>query len=166
METKIKGDRKKQLESIADSFEAFLREGDKILSPSQYARELHRLNGYCQQLRIIASEFETKKEESKEDKRLSQHMYNSEQSWHYKSIWNFMGKKLSVQIKRNAYDFQSYQCVSIFNSNTNGWNRLLSLPVNEASNCFPISYVHRDADIKLFEKDEAELLKQAALILK
>lgn len=63
METKIKFDRKKQLEGIADAFESFLIEEDiEEIYGDTPEHLLHKLKGYCEQLRIIASEITTKEE--------------------------------------------------------------------------------------------------------
>lgn len=105
-----------------------------------------------------------KKTKAKKDQRLSHEFFNASQSWNYKSIWDFKGEKVSISIQRNAYDFQSHRCVSIYDPEKRIWNRLCNLPF-EGAHCTPVSYVQREADIKLFERDEADLLKQAALIL-
>lgn len=96
--------------------------------------------------------------------RLSQQLFSQSQSWYYKAIWNFMGEKLEINIRRNAYDFQSHRRISIFDPKEKKWNALCSLPFDTA-HCLPVSYVSQSADIKLFEADEADLLKEAELIL-
>lgn len=108
----------------------------------------------------------TKTATKKKDTRLSQQLSHSQQSWYYKAIWDFMGEKLSVSIRRNAYDFQSHRCVSIYEPEKKCWNALCKLSFDESAPSFKVFYQDRPAaDIKMFEADEAELLKQAALIL-
>lgn len=106
----------------------------------------------------------TEKPKKAKAKRLSQELYNSQQSWYYESIWNFMGEKVSISIRRNAYDFQSHRSASVYDPERKQWNALCSLSFEKA-HCLPVSYVQKVADIKLFEMDEADLLKQAALVL-
>lgn len=98
------------------------------------------------------------------NKRISQTLSNENQSWNYESIHNFMGKKVRIYIRRNAYDIQSFLSAEIFDKKENKWNRLCSIPFKGAA-CTPVVYVQNHVDIKLFEADEARLLTKAALIL-
>ena len=74
--------------------------------------------------------------------------------------------QLRVDIRRNAYDEQSHRIIWIWSARDSKWNLLWSLPFDRA-HCHPVSYVQTRSkvDIRLFEKDEAELLERAKEIL-
>lgn len=102
-------------------------------------------------------------------KRISSEFYNAEQSWFFEALWDFKGEKLRVIIRRNAVDFQSYLIVEIYEPTQRVWNKLTSKPI-ESAHCKCVSYVETKEQMAqryglVFEKDEEELLKKAALIL-
>jgi len=94
-------------------------------------------------------------------KRLTQKVWNAHQSWYYESLILLEdGTKVKVQIRRNAYDFQSFAQVSFFDQTTFKWREVAETP-HPQMKCLNISYVQRGITAKDFEEDEALLLSEA-----
>jgi hypothetical protein len=105
-----------------------------------------------------------------DDTRIDERLWHAEQSWNYRAIHRVprAGERhlmVRVDIRRNAYDGQSYLRAEVFGDTDLKWNVVDSLPMDKGRACYKVVYVHDTADIKLFRKDEAELLQMAVAIL-
>lgn len=103
--------------------------------------------------------------------------YNHDQSWHHETLWKCTIHsedrtatwpprvyKVKVEIRRNAYDDQSYQRAYAFDHTAAKWNLIVNSPIKGAA-CYDVSYVCKDAKVALFHKDAEAVLKEVALIL-
>lgn len=74
-------------------------------------------------------------------------LYNEQQSWNYREVRNYttgVGKSvaLRVDIRRNAYDFQSWVNLDIFTPV--GWKNIVGHPITDHPKVSKISYVIKD----------------------
>lgn len=91
-----------------------------------------------------------------------------EQNWYYEAFYAATAdwpiyKKLRVYIRDNAYAFQSFGRVEIWDQETRKWNLIASLP-GELLATKGTAH-HREFPKELFAKDEAELLRLAEMVL-
>jgi len=93
---------------------------------------------------------------------ISERCYNQNQSWNYERTVNVDGTKLRVQIRRNAYDMQSFARVHIWDGSN--WNVVCSRPISECT-CKTISYVQDKINDGLFKSDADSILKEAMQIV-
>ena len=92
-------------------------------------------------------------------------VWNAGQSWHYQGVWLVCGRKVRIDIRRNAYDMQSHLRAEVFDPVANNWNELCSQPIEVAA-CKAISYVDKQEKVMLpFRLDAKALLDEAAVIL-
>lgn len=71
-------------------------------------------------------------------------LYNKQQSWYYKEVRNYttgVGKSvaLRVDIRRNAYDFQSWVNLDIFTPI--GWKNIIGHPITDYPQVSEVSFV-------------------------
>ena len=93
-------------------------------------------------------------------KTISERCYNLSQSWHYKHVVAIGKLTFKVYIKRNAYDFQCEASVSVYDINSQKWNRIVSAPIAECE-CKKISYVQKNVQSSAFANDAKRLLNEA-----
>lgn len=87
------------------------------------------------------------------------------QSWHYQSLWKYGSERLRIDIRRNAYDDQSYARVDIWSRTDNRWNEIASRPF-PMMRCLGLSYAQRTpARAADFDGDRIALLSEARIIL-
>jgi hypothetical protein len=91
--------------------------------------------------------------------RISQQFYNSEQSWHFERIVKHGKLRMRVDIRRNAYDFQSWVRGYIFDPVHMKWNLLVDRPI-EGAKCEQASYVRKVESIAPFQADAESVLKE------
>jgi hypothetical protein len=92
-------------------------------------------------------------------KKISQQFYNAHQSWYFERIVKHGKLKMRVDIRRNAYDFQSWVRGHIFDPVHMRWNLLVDRPI-EGAKCAGANYVSTFEDIKPFEADAESVLKE------
>jgi hypothetical protein len=69
---------------------------------------------------------------------IEEQCFNQDQSWNYKSVIKVNGVSLKVDIRRNAYDFQSHAIVYRWDGTK--WQNVWSKPITSC-NCKSVSYV-------------------------
>ena len=96
---------------------------------------------------------------------ISKRFYNENQSW----ILNYTvgigdEHRLLVEIRRNAYDQQSYGRVSRWDGTR--WHRVVNVPISECQ-CRVVSYVQPEGKARedLFVLDAYRLLEEAKKII-
>jgi hypothetical protein len=110
-----------------------------------------------------------KKEKGGKYEVVSEKLYNMNQSWNYKLIVVVgRGKnkhKLRVDIRNNAYDFQSHAKISRWDGDK--WYFVTSKPIEDCS-CEAAVYVLRldeHFDISIFRKDAIDLIEEAKAVV-
>lgn len=87
-------------------------------------------------------------------------VYNNDQSWYYKRIIELSRvrkvHKLSFDIRRNAYDFQSYAHVNRWDGTK--WHRVYDMPISACVCGERVSYVTRGVKANDFEVDYQRML--------
>jgi hypothetical protein len=98
-------------------------------------------------------------------KQISEQFYNLSQSWCYERIIAIDGAKLKVEIRRNAYDDQSYMRGYVLDSSVVKWNLVVNRPI-KGSNCEPASYVQdrNKVDKSLFVADADSIIEELKVI--
>lgn len=109
--------------------------------------------------------------------------YNSEQSWYHTVIKTVkidgarQAFKIQMNIRRNAYDFQSYAQVRVWNPTTMTWEHVAEIPHTDMASCrkggrsgelSEISYTDKQLSPRgmgLIEEDIWELERLAEKIL-
>jgi hypothetical protein len=90
---------------------------------------------------------------------ISQQLYNLDQSWNYEKVVAVHDRlKLRVEIRRNAYDNQSYVRGHAFDPVHLRWNLLVDKPISTAA-CKEENYVKK-ANPSVFEQDAKQVLKE------
>jgi len=95
---------------------------------------------------------------------ISERLWMQNQSWFYRRIVMRNGYKLRVDIKRNAYDVQSFARVKVWNRERLSWNWVCGCPITECD-CKAISYVKKDPSMDIFRKDGEKLFNEALQIV-
>jgi hypothetical protein len=95
-------------------------------------------------------------------KLISMRTWKSDQSWNFQTIINFDGCKLKVEIRRNAYDNQSFARVKRWDGDQ--WNIVCSRPITECR-CQSISYVSKNITDVNFLKDADSLVDEAMAVI-
>ena len=75
---------------------------------------------------------------------------NANQSWVWQEIRKYDGHTLRANIRRNAYDDQSFANIEVF-SPTAGWLVIASHPVSDFP-CADVSYTQRDMSDAMGDK--------------
>src|SRR5262245_23806588 len=96
--------------------------------------------------------------------KISQRFYLQNQSWNFERIVELEGRKVKVEIRRNAYDDQSYLRGFVLDPVHLCWNTLVNLPISGAC-CRAASYGRKDEPIAPFERDAAGILAELKKIL-
>lgn len=91
--------------------------------------------------------------------RISQRFFNADQSWHFERIVKHGKLKMRVDIRRNAYDFQSWVRGYILDPVHMKWNLLVDRPI-EGAKCEQANYVRTVESVAPFEADAASVLKE------
>jgi hypothetical protein len=84
---------------------------------------------------------------------IDEQCYKRDQSWYYHSVIKVNGQSLKVEIRRNAYDIQSYANVSRWDGKQ--WSIVWKKPIN-ACNCKSVSYLGK-ATVEDFAADAFDL---------
>ena len=95
-------------------------------------------------------------------------LYNASQSWCFTRFVDLAnGKKVVIEIRRNAYDEQSYARVKVWREEHMDWSHVYSIH-HTSMNCMHLSYVWDKERVSEedFQKDFEILLKQAERFLK
>ena len=104
---------------------------------------------------------------------ISERCYNQDQSWYYErtskfespaqSEWEWLWHrvKLKVNIRRNAYDHQSYARVHLWNGQQ--WNLLVDAPISECL-CKDVDWIDKNAKPSFFTADCNRLIVEALKI--
>lgn len=95
-------------------------------------------------------------------KTISTQTYNENQSWYHKRVVVVDERRFKVHIRRNAYDFQSFAKVELWNGSE--WKGVYSEPITACA-CKSISYVQSGITDTAFEEDFMRLLLVAAEIV-
>jgi hypothetical protein len=101
-------------------------------------------------------------------KAVKQNLWQSGQSWQFESIVSISNddetqrETFRVDIRRNAYDDQSYWRVEVWRQN--GWTFVTSLPCMMAASA-AVSYVQKDVDSGPFLQDRDTLLNYACEVV-
>lgn len=101
--------------------------------------------------------------------KISEQLYKRDQSWNYDVIYKFtfddklginrsIDLRFRVQIRRNAYNDQSWIRGSIMSPSHFCWNTLVERPIQTAF-CEKESYL-RDATMESFRKDALSVVKE------
>lgn len=101
-------------------------------------------------------------------KTIVQNVYNSDQSWYYEEIVNMGGirpsdmggKKLKIEIRKNAYVAQSYSTISVWSG---CWNEVYSIPGELMAS--KMDYVDKNVTAKAFAADRTKLIEVATDVL-
>lgn len=103
---------------------------------------------------------------------LDERIFQTRQSWEFLGIYKLDNgcetpKKVKIEIRVNAYDFQSYAHSSIWNAKDEKWSRVADIPYAEMESVSNISYVDKDrTDVERgFEDDIDTLMMLTKLIL-
>lgn len=100
-------------------------------------------------------------------KRLTQKVWNANQSVYYESLWEIScgdtKKKVKIEIRRNTYDFQSWARSSLFDGNK--WNGVALIPC-EHMDSLKVNAFCKDVQPSNFSEDEAELLEETKMLIK
>lgn len=95
-------------------------------------------------------------------KQISERVYNQDQSWYYERTVSVGSHKLKIDIRRNAYDNQSYGRVHRWDGTK--WQLVVEAPITEL-NCSVISYVDKGIIAGNFGRDGDKLLQEAIEIV-
>ena len=99
-------------------------------------------------------------------KPISERVYNADQSWYFErtvtATKNAKKVKLQVNIRRNAYNDQSYARVKRWSGTE--WKNVVDAPITECE-CKSITYVDRLPATGLFKDDADRLLQEAIQIV-
>jgi hypothetical protein len=95
---------------------------------------------------------------SRPGKEISERFYPHSQSLWYERVLDHKGTRFRVEIRRNAYDDQSWARVDRWNGEE--WKRVVHAPIS-ACLCKEVSYAARNPTQELFEKDADRLLQEA-----
>ena len=93
---------------------------------------------------------------------ISEKCYHQDQSWYYTAVLDQNGHKFRIEIRRNAYDDQSYAKISRWEGSQ--WQRVHDKPIMDC-HCHRISYVQEGVTIEDFSVDANVLLKVAIAIV-
>lgn len=98
---------------------------------------------------------------------ISTRVYNQDQSWYFQRTAEIKARgnkkhTLRVNIRRNAYDNQSYAKVERWNGTE--WKNVVNAPITECE-CKGIAYVDNGISARHFEKDSDRLVQEAESIV-
>ncbi len=97
---------------------------------------------------------------------VSSRCYKQTQSWWFERILKFTSPvqsfKLRIVIRRNAFDFQSYGHVDMWDGNK--WNNVIDVPITELESR-KVDYVTLNVTERDFENDCKSLLETALKIV-
>jgi len=98
---------------------------------------------------------------------ISTRVFNQDQSWVFQRTVEIKARKnakhtLRINIRRNAYDNQSYAKVERWNGTE--WKNVVNAPITECE-CKGISYVDLNISARHFERDAERLVKEAEAIV-
>lgn len=93
---------------------------------------------------------------------IRENTYNESQSWHYELIIGKYSKRLWLQIRRNAYDFQSYAKISLWSGER--WQLVYNEPI-EYCECSKVSYIDKKVTRDAFIADAERIIGIAESIL-
>lgn len=104
---------------------------------------------------------------------ISERCWNQDQSWNYEHIWSHetqpipggdpVDHAMKTEIRRNAYDFQSYLKVSRWDGTK--WQTVTCWPMTMDRLVFGISYVSKGITAAHFSDDAAAIEHEAATII-
>lgn len=87
-------------------------------------------------------------------------LYNMDQSWNYETLWELskgkVRQKVKVEIRRNAYDFQSYGRAYLFSPTDLKWS-CVATTAGPQLHCLDLSYTTKD--ILVVTRDHLPALK-------
>lgn len=92
---------------------------------------------------------------------VNERIWNEKQSWYYESTLTISGRKIKIEIRRNAYDFQSWAIALLFDGNK--WNQIAHIP-HPQMKCMHVSYVG-NASVEDFREDTDALIKEVTMLI-
>lgn len=96
---------------------------------------------------------------------ISERVWQSDQSWFYDHKFiTKAGTRLQVDIRRNAYDHQSWAHGFVFDPGSKKWNLIVSWPITSC-HCYKISYVHSAIGLDDFAADNIRMTDEMLAIL-
>jgi len=96
---------------------------------------------------------------------ISQRVWRAEQSWYYDHKFiTTAGTRLWVDIRRNAYDHQSWAKGHVFDAIGKQWNLIVSIPI-ESCDCRKVSYVRDSVGLDDFAVDDDNIIDEMLKIL-
>lgn len=105
----------------------------------------------------------------------SREFSNGRQSLNFKGVYQFGILKLLIDIKRDAYDFQSHATISVWRSEALSWSVVASIPyskmdanaefIDPYTKAEDLKHISNAEAISAFARDEKELLEKAKFIL-
>lgn len=95
--------------------------------------------------------------------KITESCYKEHQSWWYRKVVIIDSHKLRVNIRRNAYDEQSYANVERWDGTK--WQVIHDLPITDCA-CKTVSYVMENITASSFAIDADNLISIAMNILK
>lgn len=95
-------------------------------------------------------------------KQISEQSFNQCQSWNYHWTGKLGKKSVKVEIRRNAYDMQSY--INGFVMKDDSWSKLIYRPIT-LSPVKEVSYVDKNPDIKLFQNERDSVLEEISQLI-
>lgn len=96
------------------------------------------------------------------------HPWNLDQSWHARKHFtakvNGERRKFRFNLRRNAYDNQSFVRLDVLGRDNLTWSTFVSRPIGQTP-AVSISYVHKTADLDAIDATCELLLADAAAVL-
>jgi hypothetical protein len=88
-------------------------------------------------------------------------LWQDKQSWNYEAIYELNGNKVRVNIKRDAFDFQSYARAHVLDCKQ--WRPITRIPYPHMHT--KASYVSDTVTEENFTQDEKELIEEVSTLL-
>lgn len=105
-------------------------------------------------------------------KRLSEKLYSHDHSWNYETLWTLTrvpaSWKVKIEIRRNAYDGQSYGKAMVWSPERLCWNNV-AWTAGPSLKCLTLSYVQRvvtEQNKENLEADTRDLLFETCTVLR
>jgi hypothetical protein len=94
---------------------------------------------------------------------MSSRTWKGSQSWNYEATWALGGRVLKVEVKRDTYNDQSYERVSLFDGDR--WNEMYGWPIGDEVRAVPSVEADRAKVEKAMHAAEVRLVAAAQAVL-
>jgi len=84
---------------------------------------------------------------------IEEDIYKTYSALHYETTLRFMGRKIKIHIKSDAYDFQSSATLAVYSGDKLSWNMLHKIPYQKMQTAHMLYY-------KFNENEEPTLLSK------